>query len=75
MRKGHSLKDIGDYTLEQFELFLNAEMQLEASERSAFVTDLSVVVGSLFGDGKGESPAVTHLDLLTNTAVGVRNGR
>lgn len=74
MQQGHSLKDIGDYSLIQFELFLNAASQLDATNRAGFVTDMSVVVGSLFGGGKGASPASTHMDLLMDASVGVKNG-
>lgn len=75
MRRGHSLQAIGDYTIGQFSRFLEAARQLEAAERSEFVTDMTAVVGSLFGSGKGESPVATHMDSLRDVAAGVTYGR
>lgn len=74
VKRGHRLEDIANYSLGQFGRFLEASHQLDAAERSEFVTDMSVVVGSLFGSGKGESPATTHMGQLTDAALGVKNG-
>jgi len=50
-------------------MFLDAATDIDAEERAAFVTDMSVVVGGLFSK---ESPAEDHMTLLVNTAAGVR---
>lgn len=55
----------------QFEAFLKAATELEAQERAAFVTDMSVVVGSLFSK---DNPAGDHLTLLAETAAGIVHG-
>lgn len=52
-------------------MFLDAASELEAEERASFVTDMSVVVGSLFSK---EDPAGDHLELLRETAAGVKHG-
>lgn len=55
-------------------LALHAAEELEAEERLAFVTDMSVVVGSLF-PGKGQDPpSIEHVYLLSNIAAGVVYG-
>lgn len=46
-------------------------METEAEERMAFVTDLAVVVGSLFSK---DSPVKEHMDLLIETAAGIKHG-
>lgn len=53
-------------------MFLAAAYETEATEREAFVTDMTAVVGSLFGDGKGESPIVEHMKSLADAAAGVK---
>lgn len=75
MRRGHSLQAVGDYTIGQFTRFLEATRQLESAERSEFVTDMTAVVGSLFGGGKGKSPISDHMDDLRDAAAGVVYGR
>lgn len=71
MQKGHSLADIRNYTLSQFLMFVDAVTQIEAEERTHFVTDMSVVVGSLFAK---ESPMTEHIGLLQDLAAGAKNG-
>lgn len=46
-------------------------METEAEERTAFVTDLAVVVGSLFSK---DSPIKEHMNLLIETAAGIKHG-
>lgn len=71
VRRGHNLEQIGKYTLRQFSMFVEAARETEAEERTAFVTDLGVVVGSLFSK---ESPIQEHMELLIETALGVKHG-
>ena len=71
VRQGHSLHDIGNYTLDQFLMFLDAAAQLEADQRMAFVTDMTVVVGSLFSK---QSPVAEHLDLMAHTVSRAKRG-
>lgn len=66
---GHDFRAIGDYTLTQFMASLQAIEQNEASERLNFVSDLSVVVGSLFSK---DSPISDHIASLVNISVGVK---
>ncbi len=75
MQKGHSLHDIGNFTLAQFLMIQEGSMQIEAMERMGFVTDIGSVVGSMFG-GETPSPVQRHIDLLEDAAAGVkRDGR
>jgi hypothetical protein len=67
MRHGHQLHAIRDYTLDQLLIFLDAVERLEAVSRACFVTDMGVVVGSLFSK---DNPLGTHLDSLRKTANG-----
>jgi len=69
VKHGHDFRAIGDYTLTQFMASLQAIEQNEASERLDFVSDLSVVVGSLFSK---DSPISDHIASLVNTSVGVK---
>ncbi len=73
MRRGHRLEDIGNYTLAQFTMCLRATEELDADDRMATVTDLSVVVGSLFSSE--EPPIVEHVASLLEASIGVKNGR
>lgn len=70
VRNGHSLRDIGGYTLTQFRMVLDAVHELEADERAAFVVDMGIVVGSLF-DETGSFDK--HLTSLTDAASGVKS--
>lgn len=67
MRHGHRLYEIRDYNLDQLLIFLDAVERLEAVSRQCFVTDMGVVVGSLFSK---ENPLGTHLDSLRKIANG-----
>lgn len=67
VRFGHSRKDIANYDLGQFVIFLDAAEQIEAAERIAFVADLTSVVGSLFSK---ESAVGKHLDVLEGIVTG-----
>jgi len=71
IRYGHRLRDIENYTLDQFVIFLDAAEQIEAADRRNFVVDMSTVVGSLFSK---KSPIKEHLDLLTGIASGESDG-
>lgn len=71
VRQGHSLNDIGNYTLDQFLMFLEAASELEADQRMSFVTDMTVVVGSLFSK---DAPVAEHMNLLADTVSGVKSG-
>ena len=70
VRCGHRLPDIKNYTLTQFLMFVDAADQIEAGQRIDFVTDMSVVVGSLFAKS---SPAKEHLGLLKDLAAGAKS--
>lgn len=48
---------------------LDAARELDADERIAFVSDMSVVVGSIFSK---ENPVEEHMELLTDIAAGVK---
>lgn len=50
-------------------MFVDAATDIDAEERAAFVTDMSVVVGGLFSK---DNPSQDHMTLLVNTAAGVR---
>lgn len=69
MRKGHTIGDIGDYTLGQFVRALDAVAEIEAQERLDFVSDMTAVVGSLFSK---ESPVADHVASLSDAAAGVK---
>lgn len=71
MRTGHSLEKIGNYSLSQFTMFLHAEAELESAQRVNFVSDMAVVVGSLFSK---DSPLAEHVFSLQEASVGVVNG-
>jgi hypothetical protein len=73
VQKGHSLRDIGDYTLAQFQMFLDALRETEASERMDFVSDMTAVVGSLFASAK-RTPATEQMEHLEDAAAGVKRG-
>ena len=73
MQKGHSLKDIGNYSLPQFLMILEALEETEARERMATVADLTSVVGSLFSS-ETISPVAQHIWDLLAVAAGVKNG-
>lgn len=70
IRRGHSLNDIADYTISQFLVFLDAVEETEAQERLDFVSDISVVVGSLFSK---DSPITDHITGLLYSAAGAKN--
>jgi hypothetical protein len=65
------LRDIGEYTLDQFMIFLDAVEQLDAASRQNFVTDMTAVVGGMFGSGKTLTELV---DRLSRLAIGENDG-
>lgn len=71
VQKGHSLADIKGYTLSQFLMFVDAVKQIEAEQRLNFVTDMSVVIGSLFSK---DNPVREHNGLLLDQIAGAKNG-
>jgi hypothetical protein len=72
IKAGHDHGRIAEYTLDQFLIFLDAVEQLDAAARANFVTDMTAVVGGMFGSGKTLSELVESLSRL---ATGEHDGR
>lgn len=72
VKAGHSLRDIGEYTLDQFLIFLDAVEELDAASRANTTTDLVAAIGGMLGGGK---QLTEHLDGLSGRALGERDGR
>ncbi len=66
----HRLRDIENYTLDQFVLFLDAAERAEAVSRLAFTIDIGAVVGCMFGS---KDIFKNHLDSLQSIANGESN--
>jgi hypothetical protein len=66
------LEDIKKYPLDRFMMFLDAEDQRAASERVALLTDLGVLVGSMYTEKGEDAPMAEHIGLLLDTARGVK---
>jgi hypothetical protein len=64
-RHGHPLAALADYPLDRVVTLLHGVARAEARERIAFIADMGMVVGSLFGSG---DDLKEHLDLLRTAA-------
>jgi hypothetical protein len=63
---GHRLSDIAEYPLDRFVSMLAAVNRAEARERVTFVTDMSAVVGGMFGGGDSLSEHIEALNDVIN---------
>jgi hypothetical protein len=54
-------------------MLLDADKELDARDRVAFVADMTAVVSSLFSEAK-PSPVSEHLDSLEEATLGVVDG-
>lgn len=70
-KAGHPLRCVGEYTLDQFMVFLEAVEQLDAASRANFVADVGTVVGGILG---GNKALTQHIDSLSASALGENNG-
>jgi len=69
---GCPLERIGDLTLSQLLVMRAAARRKGAQNRQDFITDMSLVVGAIFGGGK---EITEHLDSLHKAALGeFKNG-
>lgn len=66
------MEDIKKYPLDRFMMFLDAEDQRVASERVALITDLGVLVGSMYTANGEDAPMEEHIGLLLDTVRGVK---
>jgi hypothetical protein len=63
----HRLQDIAEYPLDRVVTLLDAIDRVDARARLAFVTDMSAVVGGMFGSGDHLSE---HIEDLTDVSKG-----
>lgn len=68
----HSFAAIPEYTLTQVVMLKGAIARSVANSRMHEITDLGLVIGSVFGSSEALS---AHIDLLSDTAAGeIDNG-
>jgi hypothetical protein len=71
VKAGHPLRDIGEYTLDQFLIFLDAVEQLDAASRANTTLDLTAAIGGMLGGGKS---LTEHINSLSGRALGEKDG-
>ncbi len=64
---GHRLADIGDYSLDKVVTLLHALERVEARNRLIYISDMSVILGGMFGGG---SELSEHIDELNEVVTG-----
>ena len=66
LRHNHTLAEIAEYPLDRVMALLEASRQVEAKQRVEFITDMSQVVGGIFGSGESFTEHIEFLQSIAN---------